>query len=253
MATDLGVGDTELPFLDVAPAAGDTVVTLAVNPPSGTPYDITMSAGPLVAIPDTSPTEYTCRFTAATPVAYDQAGRWVLHYEVTGTGEGAEDFEQFVVASPVAGGPTWIPGRSRVAAYVPHRTLVRSTATTVTSADAYAWTFDSTTTPPGTTVDRLIMDGVAWVTAQVTPMHANSEPVAALLSALWAAIFIERAWQHDDSSLQRALDMERQLNSMLAGLVKSNDDANDGDYGLDAAAIWSFPPADTRYDSACYW
>jgi hypothetical protein len=253
VATDVGVGDAEIAVLTVAPADGTTAATLTVYKPDGTSDTITASGGALEPIPDSSDTSQ--QWTADTPVLYDAAGKWVLRWTVTGTGESAEDLEVFVVASPVAGGPTWAPGRSRVAAYVPHRTLVRSLSTTLTSADSYAWTFDSTTTPPGTTVDRLIADGVAWVTALITPMNAKSEPLGALLAALFAAIAVERNWQHDDTSLQRANDMEKQLNTMLGALKVSNHEANNGtDDGFDLVyPQWSFPAADPRYDSNCYW
>lgn len=242
MSTDVGVGDAETVFIDVAPADVDTAVTLTVHAPDGTSTPVTVTGGDLEEIAGSSPTAYTQRWTADTAVVYDQAGRWVLHWSVTGTGEGAEDLEVSVVASPVAGGPTWWPGISRVAAYVPHRTLVRSATTSIGSADEYAWTFDATTTPPATTVSRLIADGAAWVTALVTPMHTSSEPLAGLLAALWAAIFIERSWPQDDQALPRANDMERQLNTMLAQLIAANDKANGdddvagGDYGIDV--VW---------------
>lgn len=257
MASDVGVGDSETAYTDVAPADGTTAATLTVTAPDGTSTDYAATGGDLVAVDGTSPVEYSQRWTADTPVAYNAAGKWVLHWDVTGTGEGAEDLEVYVVASPVAGGPTWAPGRSRVANYVPHRTLVRSTASTVSSADGYLWSWDSTTTPPGVTVDRLIADGVAWITALITPMNVKSEPTAGILAALWAAIFIERSWPDDDDSLQRANDMEKQLNTMLAQLTASNDlaNANDGveggTYAVDVA--YSFPAADCRWDSPNYW
>lgn len=257
MASDIGQGDSELATLDVSPADVTTAATLTVTAPDGTSTGYSATGGVLVAIAGTSPVEYSQRWTADTPVMYSAPGLWVLHWEVTGTGEGAEDLEVYVVASPVAGGPTWAPGRSRVAAYIPHRTVVRAAGSTIASTDAYAWTWDSTTTPPGVTVDRLIADGVAWISALITPMNVKSEPTAGVLSALWAAIFIERSWPDDDDSLQRANDMEKQLNTMLAQLTASNDlaNANDGveggSYAVDVA--YSFPAADCRWDSPNYW
>ena len=253
MASDVGTGDSEVPTLLVAPADGTTAVTLEVRPPTGSPYPLTMTGGALQPIPNS--TDQQQLWTATSPVVYSEPGRWVLHFASANTGEGVEDLEVYVAASPVAGGPTWTPGRSRVANYVPHRTLVRNTASTLTSADTFAWTFDSTTTPPGVSVDRLIADGVDWVTALITPLHAKSEKLAALLAALWAAIALERAWPDDDDSLQRANDMEKQLTSMLAALRQSNDDANNGtDNGFDIVyPYWAFPAADCRWDSATYW
>lgn len=241
MASDLGMGDAELGTLTVSPADTDTTATLTVTAPDGTQTTPAVTGGALEDVTGSDDQQKT--FTTDTPITYDQAGRWVLSWAVTGTGEGAEDLEVFVVASPTAGGPTWWPGRSRVAAYVPHRTLVRSVTSATASADEYTFTFDSTTTPPGTTVDRLIADGAAWVTALVTPLATTSEPLASVVASLWSAIAVERAWPQDDQALQRANDMEKQLNTLLAQLIAANDKANGsdddagGDYGLDIAYL----------------
>lgn len=255
MASDVGVGDSEVATLTVAPADGSTQVALTVNPPTGSPYNVGMTGGVLVAIPDTSPVEYSQVWTSDTPITYGQAQKWVLHFEVTGTGEGAEDLEVFVLPSPVAGGPTWLPGRSRVANYIPHRTLVRSITSTGESEDQYAWTWDSTTTPTGIQVDRLIADGADWVTALVTPLNTASEPLAGLLAALWAAVAVERGWPHDGQSLQRANDMERRLDGMLTALFKSNSAANYGtDDGFDIVyETGSLPFAGPPFCDPCYW
>jgi hypothetical protein len=258
LSTDVGVGDAEVAVLTVEPADAGTAVTLTVTGPDGTSIAVTMTGAALVPIPDTSPIQYSQVWTADTPVVYDQAGRWVLHYEVTGTGEGAEDLEVFVTPSPVAGGPTWAPGRSRVANYIPHRTLVRSATSTIASEDGYEYTFTSETRPTGVQVDRLIADGIAWVSALITPMHPTSEAAAGLLAALYSAIAVERSWPDDDQALQRANDMEKRLDNLLASLTAANRTANDGDLVTPPGApavnpYWSFPPADPRYDSAGYW
>lgn len=249
MASDVGVGDTELAVLDVAPADTDTVVTLTVHPPTGATSVIPMTGGDLVAIPATSPQQYSQRWTADTPVLYSQAGRWVLHYEVAGTGESAEDLEVYVVASPVAGGPAWTPGRSRVANYVPHRTLVRSVSSGLQSDDTYAFTFDSTTLPDGIQVDRIIADGVAWVTARIaaqgTTLAAGLVDAASVCVALYSSAMVERTWPEDGTALQRANDLERRLDLMLKDLVDANNAAGDsGDYGFDIVPMWQ---------SGCYW
>jgi hypothetical protein len=253
MASDIGEGDSETATLLVSPADGTTQATLTVTAPDGTTRSYTASGGPLNPIDGSSDTQQL--WTTDQPVLYDQAGHWVLHWDVTNTGEGVEDLDVYVVRSPVAGGPTWLPGRSRVAAYVPHRTLARSVDTSTESAETYQFTFDSTTIPTGVVVDRLIADGSAWVSALVTPLNVKSEPLAALIAALWAAIATERSWPDDETSLQRANDMEKQLNSMLTALKQSNLDANTGtDEGFDIAyPAWSFPRADLRWDSPRYW
>jgi len=255
VASDLSLGDVETPFIVVSPADADTQVTLEVRPPNADPYPLVMAGGDLEPIANSSPQQYSQRWEAVSPVTYDAASKWVLHFDVTGTGEGDEDLEIYVVPSPVAGGPAWWPGRSRVAAYVPHRTLVRSVASTINSQDGYAMTFDSTTVPDGLTVSRLIADGGAWVGALISPLHAKSEGLASLLVALWAAIAVERGYPDDDQSLQRANDMEKQLNTMLGQLTEANNAANGTDsYGLDLAyPVYSFPPADLRYDYSTYW
>ncbi|WP_433730997.1 hypothetical protein ACQP2Y_21555 [Actinoplanes sp. CA-051413] len=231
-------------------------MTLIVSKPDGTSTPVVMTGAALVAIPDTTPTQYSQVWTADSPVVYDQAGRWVLHYEVTGTGEGAEDLEVFVVPSPVAGGPTWTPGRSRVANYVPHRTLARSTASIVDSQDEYALTFDQTTRPSGLMVDRLIADGVAWVTSRVYPLNERVQDAASVIVALYCAAAVERSWPNDDQSLQRANDMEKRLDLLMADLIAANGSANDEDGTTIPSAVmpyWSFPPADTRLDYPTYW
>jgi hypothetical protein len=257
MATDVGVGDAETPYLDVAPADAGTAVTLEARKPDGTASSVTMTGGDLAPIPGTTPVQYSQRWTANTPVVYTQPGRWVLHYEVTGTGEGTEDLEVFVAASPTAGGPTWLPGRSRVANYVPHRTLVRSTASVVGSQDSYELTFDSSTIPTGVQVDRLIADGAAWVTARVAPLNVLSEPAASVIATLWAAAAVERGWPQDDSSLQRANDLEKRMDTLMAGLLVSNENANSDAGTADPATHvqpqWSFPAANPAYDSPWYW
>lgn len=249
ISTDLGVGDAETATLTVSPADVTTTVTLTVHKPDTTTTTVTMTAGALVPIPDTSPAQYSQVWSADTPVVYDQAGHWVLHYDVTGTGEGAEDLDVWVVPSPVAGGPTWAPGRSRVANYVPHRTLARSTSSIIDSQDSYALTFDGTTRPTGLMVDRLITDGVAWVASRVYPMNARVEQAASVVVSLYAGAAIERGWPNDDQSLQRALDMEKRLDLLMADLIAANGNANDvdldtGDYGIDVAPMWASWPAD---------
>jgi hypothetical protein len=255
VASDVGLGDSETPYLDVVPADSSTVATLELRTRVGvTPIPVT--GGPLVAIADSA--DFSQRWTAEAPVVYGEAGRSVLHWEVAGTGEREEDVEVYVVAAPVAGGPTWTPGRSRVANYVPHRTLALSTSSIIDSQDVYELTFDSTTRPTGIMVDRLIADGVDWITALITPLNTRSQAACALLAALWAAIAVERSWPNDDQSLQRANDMEKRLDLLLAGLKASNSDANDQDagtgaFGVDIVPVWQFPAADPRWDYAGYW
>ena len=253
--SDLGVGDAEQPYVVVRPADADTVAVLVAKAPDGSSTPVPVTGGALTAVPGSSPVEYSQTWTATDPVVYSAPGRWVLTWTITGTGEGAEDVEVFVVASPIAGGPTWTPGRAKVAVYVPHRTLVRSAASTVESEDEHAYTFDETTTPTGRQVDALLTDAVAWVTARVPNLTATHHPLARAAAALLSAAWVERSWPNDDQSLQRANDMERRADLLMADLVTaSNTETETGDFGLDIAQpVWSFPSADPRWDHPGYW
>lgn len=88
-------------------------------------------------------------------------------------------------------------------------------------------------------VTRLIADGVGWVAGQVVPMHADSHPAASAAAALWAAVHVERGWPNDDSSLERARDLEKTMTTMLDRLVGSNDLANNPDetYGIEVVPM----------------
>ncbi|MFY1686494.1 hypothetical protein [Plantactinospora sp. WMMB782] len=237
MASDVSVGDIEAPYLDVRPADGGTTGVLTVTAPDDTTTEPAVTAG--------TPSDGAVRLTAS-PVTFTQPGRWLLRWTVTGLGAGAEDATVYVVPSPTAGGPTWWPGRSRVANYVPQRTLVRSPASYTESGDTYELTFDSTTRPTGVAVDRLIADGAAWVSTRLTrPLHDSLHDAASVCVALYAAAAVERGWPHDDNSLQRATDLERRLDQMLADLVGANDDAS-GDEDPDVpqthlSPVYSFP------------
>ncbi len=255
MASDLGQGDSDVPYLIVRPADTDTVATLTARKPDGTTVNVPVTAGALAAVPDTNPVEYTQRWDATDPLEYDQATRWVLHWDVTGTGEGEEDFEVWVVPSPSVGGPAWTPSRSKVATYVPHRTLARSLSSTTASQDQHQFTFDNTTTPTGGQADALIVDAVAWIAARVPKLTTVHHDLARAAAALLAAAWIERSWPNDDQSLQRANDMEKRVDLLVADLVgASNTETGSGDFGLDIAhPVFSFPAADPRYDDARYW
>lgn len=151
--------------------------------------------------------------------------------------------------------PGWTPSLAQVAAYVPHRTLVRDTASTISSQDTYLFTFDDTTTPSGDQVTQLITDACAWVTARVVSLNSALEDLAGAAAALLAAAWVERSWPDDASSLQRANDMEKRADAMLRDLIDANNAAGGtGDYGLDIAVpYWSFPCPNERYDYSTYW
>jgi hypothetical protein len=153
--------------------------------------------------------------------------------------------------------PAWSPTVEDVADYVPHRTLARVPVGITGSADQYRLTFDETTRPTAQIVRRLVATQVALIGARVRPLHASSQLAASGLAALAAAVWVERSWPNDAESLQRANDMERQLNLMLTGLIAANDLANSGDSNPETIdvvyPVWSFPESDPRFDSASYF
>lgn len=235
MASDVSVGDIEAPYIDVN-GDGTTAATLTVHKPDGDDLTPVVTPG--------TPADGIVRLTAAA-VTYDAAGRWVLQWTITGAGAGNEDTVVQVIPTPTAGGPTWLPGRSRVANYVPQRTLARTPDSITETGDVYELTFDSTTRPTGVQVDRLIADGGAWVASRVTPLAAALNDAASVCTALYAAAAVERGWPHDDNSLQRANDLEKRLDKMLADLIKANSDANGGTDPANPSdhllPIYSFP------------
>ncbi len=158
---------------------------------------------------------------------------------------------------PDTGLPVWAPDVTAVADYIPHRTLARVPVGVTGAEDQFQLTFDVTTRPTAEIVQRLLGDGVVYVTARVAPMNAASQSSAGVYAKLYAAAAVERGWPHDDSSLQRANDIEKRADELLAGLIASNDLANAGDGDpetVDAVLpYWSFPPADTRWDTQSVW
>jgi hypothetical protein len=234
VVTDVGVGDIEVPFLDVTPGDVATLGSLLVTAPDGEETEPEVTTG--------TPADGTVRLTAEA-VTYDRPGRWVLHWVVTGTGASAEDQEVYVVTSPVAGGPLWTPGRSRVANYVPGRTL------SVSAADTHELTFTSTTRPTGVMVDRLIADAVAWVTTRTGEVHASLADSASVCAAIWAAAAVERGFPEEDQpevSLRRAADLQALAERMLADLVAANNAVggpNPNDPGAALKPVYSFPQA----------
>lgn len=98
MATDAGVGDVEVPTLQVTPYDGTTTATLTVTAPDGT------VTTPNVTSSDDDPEVGTQTWTGEA-VTYDQAGRWVLAWTVAGTGASAEDQEVYVPAPVLSAQP----------------------------------------------------------------------------------------------------------------------------------------------------
>ena len=231
MATgDVAVGDVERPTLVVSSFDETTSVALKVTAPDGT------VTTPSVTSEDDTPEEGEQTWTAA-PVTYDQAGTWVLQWTVTGTGEDTVYQRVYVVPSPVAGGPTWLPGRSRVANYLPGRTLPRDSET-------HELTFTSRTLPTGVQVDQLIADGAAWLQARTGTIDEHLHENAAVAVALWAAAAVERGYPvqgTEDRSLQRADALYQQALAARDDLARINR-GRPSDPAASLAPIWSFPP-----------
>lgn len=209
MASDVGIGDIEVPTLTVTPGDATTAGTLTVTAPDATETEPAVTAG--------APSGGSV-VLAGEAVTYDQAGRWVLTWTVTGAGAGAETVEVYVVASPTAGGPTWLPGRSRVANYVPGRTLS-------VAADTHELTFSSTTRPSGVQIDRLIADAAAWVLAATGDVDDSLHDTASVVAALRAAAAVERGYPEQDqvdAALRRADALDRSAERMRTDLVAAN-------------------------------
>lgn len=234
MATDVGVGDIEVPTLDVTPGDETTVGVLTVTAPDGTETSPAVTTG--------TPASGAVRLTAD-PVTYTGPGRWVLHWSVTGTGAGAEDQLVYVVAPPTAGGPTWTPGRARVAAYLPGRTLVRAAG-----ANSAEHTFTATTNPPGVTIDRLIADAVAWVAGTVGTVSADLYDLASACAAVYAASNVELGYPDREVSVKSegrnvAEDLYRRALAMRDDLVAANSAAGETPGSGALLPIYSFPAA----------
>lgn len=242
MASDLGVGDADLPYLVVEPADVGTVATLTVTQPDNTTTAATVVGGALVPIAGTSPTQYWQTWTATTPLVYTQPGRWLLHWDVTGTGMGAEDVEVWVVPNPTAGGPTWTPGLTRVAAYIPRLTVDMSTPGTAVELG----TFTTATNPTDTVAQRHIDDAVAEVLAVCGPLPTSLEVLARAVAAQRAAATIQRAYggsRPGEDSLAVAAALDARADADLTRLRAAIQDLTDGsaDGFVAVSPVYSFP------------
>lgn len=229
MAAQLSQGDVEAPTVEVQPFDDTTAATLTVTAPDGT------QTTPPVSHQDNTPQQGTQTWVGD-PVTYDQAGRWVHHWVITGLGGRVVNQELYVLASPVAGGPTWTPGRSRVANYVPLRTLERDTET-------HDWTFTANTFPPGITVDRLIADAVSTIQARAGEVHAALFDAASVVAAKLAACAVERGFpaQQTEQSLTRARDICQDAAKSLDDLVVANRKPDDPGNANALLPLYSFP------------
>jgi hypothetical protein len=224
--SDLGVGDSEIASLTVTPAGTDTQAVLTVHSPTGSSTPVPVTAGALTPGPGATQQQ---TWVSDNPIVYTAAGRWVLSWTVTGTGEGAEDVEVWVSPRPAPGGPTWAPGLSRVAQYIPRLTVDTQTP----SADELG-TFTTVTNPTDVAAQHHIDDAVAGVLAVCPTVPAGLEPLARTVAALRAAASIQRAYSNtalgmDTLSIAAALDARadtdlKRLQAAIDDLVSGDDD-----------------------------
>jgi hypothetical protein len=242
VATDVGVGDSETPWLDVTPADVDTVATLTVTPvqadgTAGTPYDVTATGGTV------DPSTSTQRWTADQPVVYDQPGRWLLTWTVTGTGEGVETREVYVNPTPTAGNwPVWAPALADAAGHVPYLTV----DTTTPGAAAFLGTFTPNTSPTDTEAAHHLTDAVTSVSAAVGTVNDTLHGQARLVAALRAAAAIQRAYPRDptDPNERAASDaLDRRADAELSRLITANTAAGEAQIPSAVLPQWSFPAA----------
>lgn len=229
------VGDWSVPKLIVAPFDGTTSATVRVYAPDGTLF-----ATPIVSGTDDSPESGKKTWIAA---AYQvtAGGVWREEWTVAGTGAGVEDRRFYV--SPATVEPVWSPPPWKPADYVPNRTLVPVD----TGANAPVNSFDSTTRPNGTQVERLTTDACAWVMLATGEVHASLYEAASAAAAIWVASAIEDAFpdSNADSSSARAASLLRRAESMRTSLQAANEaatgtDTTDSNAGL--LPTYSFPP-----------
>jgi len=227
VSSDIGVGDIEIPTLLVDPGDATTAGTLTVTAPDGTQVSPSVTPDP----PDSGRVRLV-----AEPVTYGQPGRWTLNWAVTGTGASAETVEVYVTKTPLSDSfPVWTPGRTRVANYVPLRTLARD-------AETFQNTFNSETQPNGVQVDRLIADAVSRILAHTGEIAPTLHEFASTVAAILAAAAVERGYaaRPEEHSLQRARDLEAQGLRMLSQLVEANQRPDQP--GAALPPLWSFPP-----------
>jgi hypothetical protein len=206
------------------PGSQDTL-TLAVDP-----YDGTTAATLTIAAPGGSTLAPTAtssdggRTWVAHPV-YAVAGRHVVHWHVTGTGAGeteGQPGQEIWVSQPSspAAAVAWRPELWHVADYVPGRTLVGA-------VDGYGnalQTFDNTTHPTGSSVQRLITAGCSWVlmkTGALDPAGSLDEAARAT-AAVYTAYAIERGYPDNSREAATASDLWQQANQMRDDLHAAN-------------------------------
>jgi hypothetical protein len=246
---DLTVGDSEKPWLDVAPyQVGETAATLTLHAPTDTDpagTSIPLDGGAETTV-DGLP---VLRFTATVLTTYPVSGWWVRSWTVTGVGACQPDERFFVAPNPTVGGPVWTPTRSRVASYVPSRPLVPA----ADGSNRDLMTFDATTRPTGGQVDQLIADAVNWVTDETGTLDARLFESATACAAIRAAGFVELGYPERSDPMKATANttsdrLLKQADQMLERLAARNAALTGADGGTPDPAValmplYSFPPA----------
>lgn len=201
-------GSSDTLRLAIDPFDNTTAVTVTVVAKDGTTLN-----------PTATTTDSGHTWTATAVYAVD--GKWVAYWTVTGTGAGKAEEEIWVsrAASPAAA-VTWRPELWHVADFVPGRTLVGAT-------DGYGnalQTFDNTTHPTGSSVQRLITGGCSWVlmkTGALDPAGSLDEAARAT-AAVYTAYAIERGYPDNSKEAATASDLWQQANQMRDDLWRAN-------------------------------
>ena len=233
------VGDYSTPKLIVLPCGDDTNATVQVYAPDGS----------LVSSPEASAsgvdTATGGQVWIAEPYRHTVPLVWRETWTITGTGAGVQHRRIYVSATPGTSGPVWSPPPWKPADYVPTRTLVPVD----TGANLPVNSFDDTTTPNGTQVERLTTDACAWVLAGCGTIAQTLSDMASAVAAIWVAASIQRGFPEKDTDVQRAAALLEQAQRMRDDLAKANEAATGTDPVDPGAALlprWSFPAPDPR-------
>ncbi len=223
-------------------AGGIDTITLTVDPYDGTTAATVAITGPTGQVMAPTAVSSDSGHTWSATPAYDATGKWVAKWTIAGTGEGETYQEIWVSRVPVAAAVVgWRPERWDVAAYVPRRTLVGAVDGYGNALD----TFDATTFPKGSLVDRLITDACAWVLLAATPTEALY-PSALAAAAMRVAALVELTYPDNGSDVNVAKDLLAQADAMRRDLAAAavaaggDDPATTAD---DLLPVWSFPAA----------
>ncbi|GAA2346928.1 hypothetical protein [Dactylosporangium salmoneum] len=248
MTPDLTTGDSEQPWIDVAPyQVGDTTATLTLHSPADT--DPSGTSIPLDGgVETTAGGLQVLRFTTVGLVQYPAPGWWVRSWNVDGVGACQPDERFFVAPNPLAGGPLWTPARARVASYVPSRPLVPA----VDGSNVDLMTFDQTTRPTGAQVDQLIADAVNWVTDETGDLDPSLYESATACAAIRAAGFVELGYPERNDPMRSTANntsdrLLKQADQMLVKLAARNEsltgvDPDDPGAVFEIVPAYRFPP-----------